>query len=173
MCEMVLMRPIRRDSAENYADVFRILNETPSYTELIEGRLPIREDVDDFFVGVPPDKSLEDKSTFGFFSGFEMVGCAETMRSYPTSASVWIGLLLITQSRQGQGLGKEALALLIEEISNWGYVQLQIGVVSTNHGGYNFWRRNGFKDLRRVVNNRFTGEMIVMELNMARHSGVP
>ena len=167
---MLLMRSISQKSPENCEDVFRILKETAAYTELSEGRLPNREDVDDFFAGMPPDKDFTDKSTFGFFVGPEMVGIAETMRSYPTPDSVWIGLLLITQSRQGTGLGKEALALLTETVSGWGHVKLQIGVVSTNHAGHSFWKRSGFRELRRVVSSRFAGEIIMMERSLAQRN---
>jgi len=165
---MLLMRSITQKSPEDFEDVFRILRETSGYTELIEGRFPNREDVDDFFAGMPPDKDFADKSTFGFFVGPEMVGIAETMRSYPTPDSVWIGLLLITLSRQGTGLGKQALALLTETMSGWGHVTLQIGVVSTNHAGHSFWKHSGFRELRRVVNSRFSGEMIIMERSLAQ-----
>jgi GNAT superfamily N-acetyltransferase len=166
---MLSMRLITRESSEYYEDVFGIFRETASYMELIEARLPNQQDVEDFFVGLRPGKDLTEKSTFGFFIESEMVGCAETMRGYPAPDSVWIGLLLITQPHQGKGLGKKALALLIETMSGWGYLQVQLGVVATNLAGYSFWSKNGFRELRRVVNHRFIGAMIIME----RSIGLP
>jgi hypothetical protein len=45
----------------------------------------------------------------------------------------------------------------------WGYRSLQLAAISTNPGGLAFWRREGFEDIRRTTNQRFTGDVIVME----------
>jgi hypothetical protein len=73
--------------------------EAPSYTEIVEGRPPSAEDVDDFFYGKPPGKDAGDKSVFGYYVGADMVGCADVNRSCLADDSVWIGLLLFWRFR--------------------------------------------------------------------------
>lgn len=160
---MLTVRPLTRKSHSDCANVFRIFIDAPSYTELVEGRSPSSEDVDDFFDGKPANKDAADKSVFGFYVGSEMVGCADVIRSCPTENCLWIGLLLFSEAHQGQGYGKTALALLNAMASEWGYIRVQLAVVSTNSRALAFWRREGFEEIRRTIDRRFVGELVVME----------
>jgi GNAT superfamily N-acetyltransferase len=160
---MLSAHPLNSDSDNDYANVLRIFLEAPSYTELVEGRAPSAEDVDDFFFGKPAGTDAGQKSVLGFFAGPEMVGCADVIRSYPTDACMWLGLLLFTESEQGRGYGKAALNLLVEVARQSGYRAVQLAVVSTNRRAHAFWIREGFSEIRRASSARFTGTLIVME----------
>ncbi|MDN7855573.1 GNAT family N-acetyltransferase [Burkholderia cepacia] len=151
------------ESASDYANVFRVFIEAPSYTELVEGRSPSTEDVNDFFFGKPVGTDAAQKSVFGLFVGPDMIGCADVIRSYPTDDCIWIGLMLLTEADQGRGYGKAALKLLIEMAGEWGYRAAQLAVVSTNPRAYAFWQREGFEEIRRASSPRFTGDLIVMQ----------
>jgi RimJ/RimL family protein N-acetyltransferase len=163
MCPMLTVRPLTSESASDCADVLRVFIEAPSYTKLVEGRLPSTEDVDDFFFGKPTATDAADKSVFGFCIGAEMIGCADVIRSYPTDDYIWIGLLLFSEAHQGQGYGQTALGLLIAMAREWGYRKVQLAAVSSNPRALAFWQREGFEEIRRTINRRFLGELIVME----------
>ena len=45
----------------------------------------------------------------------------------------------------------------------WGYRVAQLGVISTNPRAQAFWQREGFDEIRRTVNPRFSGDVIVMQ----------
>ena len=160
---MLTVRPLTSGSHEDRANVLRLFLETPSYSELVEGRPPSTEDVEDFFHGKPESSDAADKRVFGFYLGPDMIGCADVIRSYPTSDCAWIGLLLFSAKHQGHGYGKVALALLDSMAREWGYLTFQLAAVSTNTRGVAFWQHDGFEEIRRAVNSRFTGELIVME----------
>jgi RimJ/RimL family protein N-acetyltransferase len=160
---MLTIRPLANESHDDRANVLRIFLESPSYTELVEGRLPSAEDVEDFFYGKPDAKDVADKSVFGFYVGSEMIGCADVIRAYPTDDCAWIGLLFFSEAHQRRGYGTGALALIDAMAHEWGYRRLQLAAISTNPGGLAFWRREGFEEIRRTTNQRFTGEVIVME----------
>jgi RimJ/RimL family protein N-acetyltransferase len=160
---MLKALPLTSESASDCASVLRIFIEAPSYTELVEGRPPSTEDVDDFFFGKPVGTDVAHKSVFGFCVGQDMIGCADLVRSYPTDDCVWIGLMLFSEARQGRGYGKAALGLLIEMAGEWGYRSAQLAVVSTNPRAHAFWEREGFAEIRRASSPRFTGDLIVME----------
>ncbi|MBN3786796.1 GNAT family N-acetyltransferase [Burkholderia sp. Ac-20353] len=141
----------------------RVFIEAASYTERVEGRPPSTEDVDDFFFGKPASKDAADKSVFGFFVGTDMIGCADVIHAYPADDCIWIGLILLSEAHQGRGHGKAALGMLVEMARERGYRTAQLAVVSTNPRAYEFWRREGFEEIRRTSSPRFTGELIVMQ----------
>jgi len=160
---MLAIRPLTNESHDDRANVLRIFLESSWYIQLVEGRSPSAEDVEDFFYGKPDGKDAADKSVFGFYVGSEMVGCADVIRAYPTDDCAWIGLLFFAEACQRRGHGTSALALINSMAQEWGYRRLQLAAISTNPGGLAFWRHEGFEDIRRTTNHRFTGEVIVME----------
>ncbi|MCA8097877.1 GNAT family N-acetyltransferase [Burkholderia contaminans] len=160
---MLTARPLVSESASDRANVLRVFIEAPSYTALVKGRSPAKEDVDDFFFGKPVSANAAQKSVFGFFVEREMIGCADVIRSYPTDDCIWIGLMLLTEANQGRGYGKAALRLLIEMASECGYRSIQLAVVSTNPRASAFWQREGFEEIRRASSPEFTGDLIVMQ----------
>jgi GNAT superfamily N-acetyltransferase len=160
---MLTACPLTSESASDRANVLRVFLEAPSYTELVEGRSPSQEDVDDFFFGKPAGTEPAHKSVFGFLLEQDMIGCADVIRSYPTDDSIWIGLMLLSEVHQGRGHGKAALALLLEMARKWGYSTAQLAVVSSNPRAQAFWQREGFVEIRRVSSPRFTGDLIVMQ----------
>jgi RimJ/RimL family protein N-acetyltransferase len=103
------------------------------------------------------------KSVFGFYVGPNMIGCADVIRSYPAGDCAWIGLLLFSETHTGRGYGKDALELLSALARSLDCRRLQLATLSANLRGVAFWRREGFKELRRVNNPRFPAELIVME----------
>ena len=160
---MLTIRPLTTESHDDCANVLRIFLASPSYTELVEGRSPSAEDVEDFFYGKPDAKDAADKFVFGLYVGSEMVGCADVIRAYPSDDCAWIGLLIFSEAQQHRGYGTNALALINAMAQEWGYRRLQLAAISTNPRGLAFWRREGFEEIRRTTNQRFIGEVIVME----------
>lgn len=160
---VLTVRPLSSESASDCANVLRVFIEAASYTERVEGRPPSTEDVDDFFFGKPASKDAADKSVFGFFVGTDMIGCADVIHAYPADDCIWIGLILLSEAHQGRGHGKAALGMLVEMARERGYRTAQLAVVSTNPRAYEFWRREGFEEIRRTSSPRFTGELIVMQ----------
>jgi GNAT superfamily N-acetyltransferase len=163
MFPMLTVRPLTSESASDCANVLRVFIGAPSYTESVEGRAPSTEDVGDFFFGKPAAADAIDKSVFGFYIGSDMIGCADVIRSYPTNDCIWIGLLLLSEAHQGQGYGQSSLGLLVEMAREWGYRRVQLAAVSSNPRALAFWQREGFEEIRRTINRRFLGELIVME----------
>ncbi|WP_420211607.1 GNAT family N-acetyltransferase [Burkholderia aenigmatica] len=160
---MLTLHRLSGESASDRANVWRVFTEAPSYTQCVEGRAPTEEDVDDFFVGKPAAKAAADKSVFGLWVDWHMIGCADVIRAYPDDDCLWIGLLLLSEAQQRRGYGKAALALLLDMAREWGYRVAQLAVISTNPRAQAFWQREGFDEIRRTMNPRFTGDVIVMQ----------
>ena len=68
--------------------------------------------------------------------------CAATRRP----EFVFIGLLLVQRSRQGQGVGAEAMAAVERYVGQWPEARrFRLAVVDTNAPVLGFWRRMGFE----------------------------
>lgn len=68
---------------------------------------------------LPEGKTYENKFAFGIYRGSEMVGCADLIRGYPGAATAYVGLLLVWEEHQGQGIGRLAFHLLEEFVRGW------------------------------------------------------
>ncbi|MGI4857568.1 MAG: GNAT family N-acetyltransferase [Janthinobacterium lividum] len=160
---MITLRPLTTHSIDDRAGILRIFLETSAYTELVAGRAPSEQDVDDFFDGKPEGKDLADKVVFGFYAGPDMIGCADVIRAYPTDDCAFIGLLLFAEASHNQGYGRTALAMIDAMAGAWGYQKLRMAVVSKNLRALAFWQREGFAMLYTKTNPRFLGTVTVME----------
>lgn len=107
---------------------------------------------------------------YGFYAGEAMIGCADLIRGYPTREKAVIGLLLLAEPWQRQGLGR-AFALLIEQrIAAWSEVTtLRLGVVKTNAGALAFWGKLGYRETGEVKStSEFVADVIVLEKPLRR-----
>lgn len=105
---------------------------------------------------LPEGKSYEDKFVFGIFPGSEMVGCVDLIRGYPTPNTAYLGLLLVSEKRQRQGIGRVAYHLVEEVIRAWGGCdRIRLAVVRTNEQVTPFWQRLGFKPTGEIKPYRY------------------
>lgn len=147
-----------------------VLEAAPGYFEAVAGVPPGAAEAQGTFTALPPDKTYEDKFMWGLYAAEAMIGCADVIRGYPTRDKAVIGLLLLAQAWQRQGLGS-AFALLIEQtIADWPEVTtLRLGVVSANAGALAFWRKLGYSETGEVKStSEFVAEVIVLEKPLRR-----
>lgn len=122
---------------------------------------------------LPPGHDFRTKFVFGFGDGVgELIGCADVIRGYPEKSRAMLGLLLISEHRQAQGLGRHALQLVEEKILEWPEIEaIRIGVVETNAKVMGFWQKMGFRDtgLRRPYEQgRVHSQTILLEKPLGR-----
>jgi len=154
------LSPDSAADAQAYQSVFE---QAPGYFLSVEGRFPAGDAAKLDLLELPPGKSLDDKHSFLIMQATEPVGCMEIVQGYPAPAVAYIGLLLFAEPRQGQGLGREALTFAESLARTWSCSHLRLAVISTNVRAFDFWRREGFEEIERKTNSRFTGEAVVMQ----------
>jgi len=82
-----------------------------------------------------------------------------------------IGLLLLTEHWQRQGLGRAFARLVEQTIGGWPEIErFRIGVISTNPGALAFWRKLGYVETGEVKPGApdFRGDIIVLEKPLVR-----
>ncbi len=155
------------DEPSEMAELQRVIEEAPVYAQLVTGVTPGPADAQSMYTILPEGKSYEDKFVFGVYRVGEMVGCADLVRGYPDPATVYLGLLLISQRYQRQGIGRRAFELLEEFARGWGTCdRIRLAVIRTNEVVIPFWRRLGFEATGEVRPYRYgsvASESILME----------
>ncbi len=127
------------------ADLQRAFEGAPAYTHLMTGVPPGQADAQGQYSFLPEGKSYDEKFVFGVYRDSDMVGCADLIRAYPEQDAACLGLLLISEAFQRQGIGTAAYRRIEEFIRAWGTcTRVWLGVVRTNEGVLSFWFKLGF-----------------------------
>lgn len=152
----------------------RVIEGAPCYAHRITGVPPGQADAQSTYTALPEGKTYEDKFVFGIYLGSEMVGCADLIRSHPNPATALLGLLLVSEARQRQGVGRGAYSLIEEFVRTWKTCdRIRIGVVRTNEGVIPFWSKLGFEPTGEVNPYRYeavSSETVVLERRLPRYS---
>jgi GNAT superfamily N-acetyltransferase len=111
----------------------------PDYFQRLHGAAHTAEDIRDLLEERPPEVS--EKQTWIALVRGETVGVVDFLRDYPRPGTVYVGLLMVREDRQGQGLG----AILFRELARLSQGEhFRLAVLEHNKPALAFWRRMGF-----------------------------
>ncbi|WP_188565068.1 GNAT family N-acetyltransferase [Undibacterium terreum] len=152
-------------SEEQMSALTGVVLAAPAYSLLVEGRLPVAEEVPDLLSDLPPNYSYDDKYFFGIYQGERMIGCADLLKGWKTPQQSMLGLLLFAEDVRGQGYGRQVYLKLEQIVASWpGMNSIRIGVISTNLGGLAFWRKMGFAENgERYKFEQYLGDTVILE----------
>lgn len=157
-------RSLNKDIPTDVAAVQQLLEAAPSYSLLVEGRLPKSGDALIAMQELPPGKTRNDKLFGSYWLDNVLVGCLDIVRGYPEQHIAFLGLLLFSEQYQGQGLGTQALSQAKDIARSWKCTTMRLAVVETNKRAISFWKREGFKELYRKATKRYMGNLLIMEI---------
>lgn len=144
-----------------------VIERAPDYMYRVTGHPPGRAEAQSTYVVLPEGKSYDDKFVYGIYLADHMVGCADVIRAYPTEETIMLGLLLLAESYQHQGIGAAAYRLLEDKFRAWPRMtRVRIGVVRTNEQVLPFWRKLGFVETGEVKlyqYDKLVSETIILE----------
>lgn len=121
-----------------------ILDGAPGYYLRTEGVSRVADGAKKTLEELPPNCTYADKFVFLITQGDRAIGVADIVFGYPARDVAFIGLLLLHESVQGQGLGKESYELMENFIVQKSVTKIQLGVNDTNDIGMAFWKKLGF-----------------------------
>ena len=95
----------------------------------------------------------------------EILGVVDYLTHYPEKNTVLIGLLIIKDDKQKQGLGTKIFRYLEKLFRNKKFLKIRIGVLVDNEIGLSFWKKQNFKEIERkfLKFEKSEKEVIVME----------
>ncbi|BCY17077.1 MAG: GNAT family N-acetyltransferase [Chloroflexi bacterium] len=160
--QIVPLTPVDEDRIQEF------LVECEDYQFIESGRFVQPGDANAFLFDLPPGKTLDDKFTFAIEKKSQIVALLDLMRGYKDKNSWWIGLLLISPSMRGKGLGRMIVDYLVKNLSAIGVHQIQLAVLEENTAGYAFWQKMGFQQIE-IIHGRRHGLKIHNLLVMTRN----
>lgn len=146
---------LQPDSTE---DLQRLFEQCADYAVIVDGEAVSPTAAREAFESAPPGRSLNDKFLYGVWDRKgKIVGMLEGMRHYPEETIWWIGLLMLTPTVRGQGLGRKLIEAFSDYVRSRQGLSIMLGVVEENYEAYRFWREAGF-DLVRETEPRVFGK---------------
>jgi GNAT superfamily N-acetyltransferase len=143
--------------AEDIAMLQILYEQCTEFALLTDGQPPSSTAAHDEFEAVPDGKTTQDKYILGLFDPQNhLIGMIESLRHYPDNQTWWIGLMMLSPERRGQGLGSE----FYQAFENWVAVQsvkqVSLSVVEANELGLQFWKSLGFEVIRKTEPRQFS-----------------
>ena len=93
-----------------------------------------------------------------------MIDC---LIGFPTKDEAHIGLLLLNENYQSQGLGKVAYVNLEDYLRHFSSIsKIRLAVVNTNNKVLNYWEKMGFRltgEVKPYSKKRVISEALIME----------
>jgi len=163
----VTLRRLNSVDHGDFAALQSVIEGAPAYWLKVSGELPTANAARETFEALPPGKTYDDKFVFGIYFGTEIIGCVDLIDGFPNSSTAMLGLLLLRESHQKQGLGKQAYHAVEQFIAGRPHLTaVRIGVIATNEIAFPFWRSLGFVEngIRSPYNEgSIVSENIVLE----------
>jgi len=123
----------------------RVLESAPRYFINTSGKTASANAGQETIDTLPPNTDLKDKQVYGIYFQDEMIGCVDLVRGYPNSKTAMLGLLLLNENFQGQGIGAFAFREIERVVFQWpGFEKIRISVLKNNEGVTPFWVKLGF-----------------------------
>ncbi len=123
---------------------------------LTDGQPPSPTAALEEFDALPPGKTQDDKYILGLFDlQNNLLGIIESIRHYPDDRTWWLGLMMLSPDRRGQGLGSEFYRAFENWVTIQGVKQVSLSVIEANELGLRFWKSLGFEIIRQTEPRQF------------------
>lgn len=133
---------------ENARRAQRIFEAAPTYERLVSDKDVSPDAGEEFFTGLPPGRTLDDKACFIIRCDDVDVGVIDCIRGWREVGFAHIGLFLIAESHHGRGIGTTAMRELeVRLMRTWPEAHtLRIAVIENNLVAFAFWKKLGYVD---------------------------
>lgn len=156
-------------SDELAPEIARIFQCSPGYFYAVSGRPATPEAALDTFRELPPGCEFHQKFVFLIQWENQFIGVSDLILGYPNQRTAFLGLLLLDEAWQGQGLGRKAYQLHEEFVLERDFQNIRLAVVESNPV-MTFWKKNGFSEtgISKPYENQIVKTQItVLEKNIS------
>lgn len=135
---------------EDADKVFELCNKNELYYEHCPP-MATKESILEDMKALPPGKTIEDKFYIGYFDENELIAVMDFIDSYPEEKTAFIGFFMTDSSIQNRGIGTKIIDELVELLKSQDYKEIRLGWVKGNDQAENFWKKNGFEVIDKVM----------------------
>ena len=153
---------IRRLGMTDLGEIMQVYRDCKEFFLTLVGLTKVSEEyVRDELNGVPPNFDSANKYFMGIFLNKtgQMIGVVDFLINYPEPGKGCLGLLLIRESVQSQGIGREALGIVEKWAHNQGIHEVTLGVELVNKKAYRFWMKNAYLSTGEFFDNSTEGRV--------------
>jgi diamine N-acetyltransferase len=144
-----------------------VLEAAPRYSLNLSGGTQPPNAAQEVFSALPDNFDSSNKYVFGIELESSLIGCIDLLRGFPKPETAMLGLLLLRESHQRQGFGREVYFQLEEKLREWSEIKIvRISVVKSNGEVLGFWKKLGFVDTgvrRPYQSGDISSEAVVLE----------
>lgn len=137
-------------------EVFEICENNKKYYENYLHENANIEETKTIFTDLPPNTTFSQKFVLGFYNNQKLLAFCDLILNYPNTQSAMIGLLMVDQNFQGQGIGKNIVKKILEVLKLKSIKFCEIGVIDNNIEGLAFWQKMGFDSYSQKTQDKLT-----------------
>lgn len=126
------------------------VRENQDYYLLHYQRLPEEKDVDEILFFVPEGKTLNDKEIFFLYKEEKCIAILDVLIGFPNEKVLYIAMFVVHHNERRKGYGKYIIRELEMKARVEGIKEFRACTIEKNRRGMDFWKREGFKELKRT-----------------------
>jgi len=161
--DMIKLISVNNDKLKNEA--LNVYLENNYYFSKISDNPPSISNVEEDIEVIPNGVQKNQKNYRLISFNDEILGVVDFLSDYPEKDTILIGLFIIKNDKQKQGLGTKIFRYLEKSFKNKKFLKIRIGVLVDNEIGLSFWKKQNFKEIERkfLKFEKSKKEVIVME----------
>ena len=161
--DMIKLISVNNDKLKNEA--LNVYLENNYYFSKISDNPPSISNVEEDIEAIPNGVQKNQKNYRLISFNDEILGVVDFLSNYPEKDTILIGLFIIKNDKQKQGLGTRIFRYLEKSFKNKKFLKIRIGVLVDNKIGLSFWKKQNFKEIERkfLKFEKSKKEVIVME----------
>ena len=161
--DMIKLISVNNDKLKNEA--LNVYLENNYYFSKISDNPPSISNVEEDIEVIPNGVQKNQKNYSLISFNDEILGVVDYLSDYPEKDTILIGLFIIKNDKQKQGLGTKIFRYLEKSFKNEKFLKIRIGVLVDNEIGLSFWKKQNFKEIERkfLKFEKSKKEVIVME----------
>ena len=161
--DMIKLISVNNDELKNEA--LNVYLENNYYFSKISDNPPSISNVEEDIEVIPNGVQKNQKNYRLISFNDEILGVVDFLSDYPEKDTILIGLFIIKNDKQKQGLGTKIFRYLENLFKDKKFLKIRIGVLVDNEIGISFWKKQNFKEIERkfLKFEKSKKEVIVME----------
>ena len=161
--DMIKLISVNNDKLKNEA--LNVYLENNYYFSKISDNPPSISNVEEDIEVIPNGVQKNQKNYRLISFNDEILGVVDFLSDYPEKDTILIGLFIIKNDKQKQGLGTRIFRYLENLFKDKKFLKIRIGVLVDNEIGLSFWKKQNFKEIERkfLKFEKSKKEVIVME----------
>lgn len=152
---------------ENIEDVMELMKSNVYfYSKTQKHEVNLQEYLEDISL-LPPGRKLIHKTYVSFYKQGQCVAILDFVEGYPKEEIGYIGMMMVHEAMHGKGIASQILSKVYEISTHKKFKFVELACYETNEKGLAFWKKQGFKEVRRCKRETDGEEYVLISMQRA------